>query len=226
MRIDILTLFPEYFDQTLRTSILGRAQTSSTVEFFVHNLRDWALDTHGTVDDTPYGGGPGMVLKVDVMKRALDDITTKSERKPYTVLLTPQGKRLEQSVCRALAVHERILLICGHYEGYDERIRDYVDAQISIGDYVLTGGEPAALVVIDAVVRLLPGVTGHQNSTLEESHSLTDESGQILLEYPQYTRPEEFEGKKVPNVLLSGNHQTIKNWRLNEAKKRTFDRPL
>lgn len=221
MRIDILTLFPDYFDQTLRSSILGRAQTSGAVEFFIHNLRDWAIDSHSTVDDTPYGGGPGMVLKVDVMKRAIDEITTRTEQKPYVILLTPQGKQLTQQLCHTLATHERILLICGHYEGFDERIRDYVDAQISIGPYVLTGGEPAALAVIDSVTRLLPGTTGHADSTAEESHSLTDETGKTLLEYPHYTRPEEFDGKKVPNILLSGHHAEIAKWRLDQAKKRT-----
>lgn len=226
MRIDILTLFPDYFDQTLRSSILGRAQTSGTIEFFIHNLRDWAFDNHGTVDDTPYGGGPGMVLKVDVMKQAIDDISDKTKQKPYIILLTPQGKRLDQPICRELARNQRILLICGHYEGFDERIRDYVDAQISIGDYVLTGGEPAALVVIDSVVRLLPGVTGHADSTTEESHSLSDETGKPLLEYPHYTRPEEFDGKRVPDVLLSGHHAEIKKWRLDQAKKRTEDGAL
>lgn len=221
MRIDILTLFPDYFAQTLTSSILGRAQTSGAVQFVIHNLRDWANDPHGTVDDTPYGGGAGMVLKVDVMKRAIDDITSKTEEKPYIVLLTPQGQPLSQPTCHVLSGHSRILIICGHYEGFDERIRDYVDAQISIGPYVLTGGEPAALVVIDSVVRLLPGVTGNDRSTKEESHSLTDELGNPLLEYPHYTRPEEFDGKKVPEILLSGHHAHISAWRLEEAKKRT-----
>lgn len=235
MRIDIITLFPSFFEVPLATSILGRAQKNAKAEYFLHNLRDFATDSYGTVDDTPYGGGPGMVLKVDVVKRALDHVieqdpssgisqTTASDKpkqKPYTILLTPQGKTLKQSVSQELSQKPWLIFICGHYEGFDERIRDYVDMQLSVGDYVLSGGEPAALVAIDSIVRLIPGVTGHSESTLEESFSLQDESGNLLLEYPHYTRPEEFEGKRVPDILLSGHHAQIHAWRLDQAKKRT-----
>jgi tRNA (guanine37-N1)-methyltransferase len=226
MRIDILTLFPEYFEVPIITSIIGRAQKSNLVKIRTHQLRDYATDRYGTVDDTPYGGGPGMVLKVDVVKRALDAIQAShhDNEKPLTILLTPQGDSLTQQMARSLSNHERIILICGHYEGFDERIRDYADLHISIGPYVLSGGEPAALVVVDSIVRLLPGATGHAESTHEESFSLLDESGSPLIEYPHYTRPEEFDSKKVPDILLSGNHAAIHAWRLEQAKKRTENR--
>lgn len=222
MHIDIITLFPDYFEVPLKTSIIGRAQQKELVTITCHNLRDFADDSYGTVDDTPYGGGPGMVLKVDVIKRAIDAVATQQpEQEPYTVLLTPQGQTLNQAVSHDLSKKNWLILICGHYEGFDERIRDYVDHQLSIGPYVLSGGEPAALVVTDSIVRLISGVTGHAESTVEESFSLTDESGVPLLEYPHYTRPEIFDGKKVPDILLSGNHAAIAKWRLEEAKKRT-----
>ncbi len=222
MRIDIITLFPEFFTVPLATSILGRAAKNDFVEYHCHNLRDSAADKHGTVDDTPYGGGPGMVLKVDIMKQALDRIkAARPDNNPYVILLTPQGQPLAQKTSRTLTDKPWLVFVCGHYEGFDERIRDYVDCQLSIGPYVLSGGEPAALVAIDSIVRLVPGVTGHSESTVEESFSLTDEAGNPLLEYPQYTRPEEFDGKRVPDVLLSGNHASIKAWRLEQAKKRT-----
>ncbi len=223
VRIDIITLFPDFFAVPLATSILGRAAKNSLVTYQCHNLRDSAPDAHGTVDDTPYGGGPGMVLKVDVMKRALDIVISQGPagQKPFIILLTPQGELLTQSTSRTLTDKPWLIFICGHYEGFDERIRDYADLQLSIGPYVLSGGEPAALVTIDSIVRLIPGVTGHADSTVEESFSLTDEQGNLLLEYPHYTRPEEFEGKRVPDVLTSGNHAEIAQWRLQEAKKRT-----
>jgi tRNA (guanine37-N1)-methyltransferase len=222
MRIDILSLFPEYFDVPLQTSIIGRAQKNNLVSFNFHNLRDWATDTHGTVDDTPYGGGPGMVIKVDIVKRALDAITRLDSGTPYVILLTPRGDRLSQSLSQNLAEHSWIILLCGHYEGFDERVNYYIDQEVSVGDYVLSGGEPAALVLIDSIVRLLPGVTGDPSSPHEESHSMTDETGQPLLEYPHYTRPEVFEGHRVPDILLSGNHQAIARWRLDQAKEKTF----
>ncbi len=221
MKIDIITLFPNYFEVALTTSIVGRAQKNGIYSITTHNLREFAADTYGTVDDTPYGGGPGMVLKVDVVKKALDHVRTQNQGEPYVILLTPQGQPLKQKLSQDLASKPWLILICGHYEGFDERIRDYVDAQISIGPYVLSGGEPAALVLIDSVVRLLPGATGHSDSPTEESFSLTDEQGRELLEYPHYTRPEEFEGKRVPEVLLSGHHAQIAKWRLEQAKKRT-----
>jgi tRNA (guanine37-N1)-methyltransferase len=222
MRIDIITLFPEYFDVPLATSIIGRAVKSELVTFHLHNLRHYAIDTYGTVDDTPYGGGPGMVLKVDVMKRALDGVRASNpDNPPYIILLTPQGKMLKQSVSQDLASKPWLVFICGHYEGFDERIRSYIDLELSIGPYVLSGGEPAALVTIDSVVRLIPGVTGHEESTIEESFSMQDSTGKPLIEYPHYTRPEEFEGKGVPDVLLSGHHAEIAKWRLAQAEERT-----
>ena len=225
MRIDIITLFPDYFEVPLATSIIGRAQKNNFVDIHTHQLRDFASDSHGTIDDTPYGGGPGMVLKVDVLKRAFDSVQSlgPTDLKPYVILLTPQGITLNQTTSGNLSNKEWLIFICGHYEGFDERIRDYVDLQLSIGPYVLSGGEPAALVAIDSIVRLIPGVTGHLESTHEESFSLTDETGKPLIEYPHYTRPEEFDGKKVPEILLSGNHAAIKSWRLEQAKKRTRD---
>lgn len=222
MRIDIITLFPDFFEKPLSTSIMGRAVTGGFVNFYYHNLRDFAFDAHGTVDDTPYGGGPGMVLKVDVMKRAIDHVTSQNtESKPYVVLLTPQGERLVQAKSHELKDKPWLIFICGHYEGFDERIRDFVDLELSVGDFVLSGGEPAALVAIDSIVRLIPGATGHKDSITEESHSLTDEQGNLLIEYPHYTRPEEFEGKKVPEILTSGHHAEIAKWRLIQAKERT-----
>ncbi len=224
MRVDIITLFPEYFAVPLATSILGRATASNRVIFGCHDLRASADDAHGTVDDTPYGGGPGMVLKVNVVKAALDRVIAQGEgeAKPFVVLLTPQGRQLNQAVSLELSQQSWLIVICGHYEGFDERIRRYVDGEISIGPYVLSGGEPAALVLADSVVRLLPGVTGHPASTLEESYTLADDRGRLLLEYPQYTRPEEFDGQSVPAVLLSGHHGEIARWRLEQAKKRTL----
>lgn len=226
MRIDIITLFPNFFDVPLATSILGRAVNKNIVEFHTHNLRDSATNSHGTVDDTPYGGGPGMVLKVDVMKRAINAVVTqaKTDAKPHIVLLTPQGTPLTQIVSHEMADYPWLIFICGHYEGFDERIRSYVDTELSIGPYVLSGGEPAALVAIDSIVRLLPGATGTAESTHEESFSLRDESGNLLLEYPHYTRPEEFDGQKVPDVLMSGHHADIAAWRLSEAKRKTHKR--
>lgn len=221
MRIDIVTLFPDYFGVPLQTSIIGRAQKNNLVSFHFHNLRDWATDTHGTVDDTPYGGGPGMVIKVDIVKRALDAIARLESGTPHVILLTPRGDRLSQTLSQGLTDQPWIVLVCGHYEGFDERINYYIDQEISVGDYVLSGGEPAALVVIDSVVRLLPGVTGDPASPHEESHSMTDETGRPLLEYPHYTRPEVFEGHRVPEILLSGNHQAIARWRLDQAKEKT-----
>ncbi len=225
MRIDVITLFPEYFSIPLASSIIGRAAQTGAVHFFVHNLRDSATNKHGTVDDTPYGGGPGMVLKVDIMKQAIDSVKHQGpqDEQPHIILLTPQGEQLVQLKSRDFSTYPWLIVICGHYEGFDERIRDYVNSQISVGPYVLSGGEPAALVVIDSIVRLLPGATGHADSTIEESFSLTDEAGNPLLEYPHYTRPEEFDNKKVPEILLSGNHAAITKWRLEQAKKRTLN---
>lgn len=223
MRIDVITLFPEYFEVPLRTSITGRAEKNGLVEFYFHQLRNAAADKHGTVDDTPYGGGPGMVLKIDVLKRALDNVIAQGPDgvTPHTILLCPQGDMLNQPLSQSLSTKPWLIFICGHYEGFDERIREYVDQEISVGPYVLSGGEPAALIVIDSVVRLIPGGTGHSESVVEESFSFTDEEGNPLIEYPHYTRPLEFDGKKVPDILLSGDHAKIAAWRLEQAKVRT-----
>lgn len=213
MRIDIITLFPEFFDVLRTHSIVGRAIGSGKVELVTHNLRDYATDKYKSVDDHPYGGGVGMVLKVDVMHRAIMDI--KKDNPGKVILLTPQGVIWKQDIALAHSKLANLILICGHYEGFDERIRDYVDLEISIGDYVLTGGEIPAMVLIDSIARLIPGVLGDDSSSQDESHN------EGLLEYPQYTRPVEYEGKKVPEILLSGNHPQIARWRQSEAIKRT-----
>lgn len=218
MKITILTLFPEMFKGILSESIIGRAQKNGLVDIEVVNLRDWGIGNHKTVDDTPYGGGAGMVLRVDVVAKALKDIKKKNP-KAITILLTPQGEKYDQKKARSLSgKKEGFILICGHYEGFDERVRDLVDEEISLGDYVLTGGEPAAAVIVDSVVRLLPGVLGKEESHEHESFE------NVTLEHPHYTRPEEFEGKKVPEVLLSGNHAEINKWRREEAIKKTKKR--
>lgn len=216
MRIDIITLFPEFFDVLRAHSIVGRAIGSGKVEVHAHNLRDYATDKYKSVDDHPYGGGVGMVLKVDVMHRAIMDI--KKDNPGKVILLTPQGVIWKQDLALEQSKLSNLILICGHYEGFDERIRDYVDLEISIGDYVLTGGEIPALALVDSIARLIPGVLGDDNSSHVESHS------EGLLEYPQYTRPVEYDGKRVPEILLSGNHPQIEKWRQDEAVKRTKER--
>ncbi len=213
MQIDILTLFPKMFESVLGESMLKRARNKGLVDIRAHNLRDWTDDSHRTADDKPFGGGPGMVMKVEPVWRALRDI--KGSR---VILLTPQGKRLEQAHVKRLAKYKRLVLICGHYEGVDERIRGLCDEEISVGDYILTCGEIPALALIDSVVRLIPGVLGASASLDSESF----EDG--LLEYPQYTRPAEFEGMKVPPVLLGGDHMKIDRWRSEESVKRTAKR--
>ena len=213
MKIDIITLFPRLFDSVFSQSLIFRAQKQKIASINIRNLRDWSTDKYKTVDDKPFGGGPGMVMKVDVLDRALQSLPA-----GYKILLTPQGKIFNQALAQKLSGKKHLIIICGHYEGYDERIRSLVDEEISIGDYVLTGGEIPAMVIIDSVVRLLPGVVGKEESLKEESFS----AGQ--LEYPQYTRPEEYQGKKVPSVLLSGNHAEIKKWREQQSKLRTSSR--
>lgn len=213
MRIDIITLFPEFFDGLKEHSIVGRAIGNGKVELHTHNLRQWAVDSYGTVDDHPYGGGPGMVLRFDVLLTALTEVKAKSKNSEMTkvILLTPQGQVYKQATALELSKIDNLILICGHYEGFDERIREYVDLEISIGDYVLTGGEIPAMILIDSIARLLPGVLGDDASSHDESHS------EGLLEYPQYTRPAEYDEKKVPEVLLSGNHPAIEKWRKEQA---------
>lgn len=218
MRIDVLTLFPEMFPGPLGYSITGRAFAQGLAELRLVNLRDFTDDRHRTADDAPYGGGAGMVMKPEPVFRALEAL--RAEPGPlHAVLLSPQGRRFTQAVARELAARPRLALVCGHYEGVDERIRiAAVDEEVSIGDYVLTGGEVAAMVVIDAVVRLLPGALGAEASLEEESFT----GG--LLEYPHYTRPAEFAGLEVPEVLRSGNHAAIRAWRRREALRRTLER--
>lgn len=220
MRIDIITLFPDFFEGFKTHSIVGRAIKSSKVELFIHNLREQAKDNYGSVDDHPYGGGPGMVLKVDVVVPAIESVRKLNPKAPV-LLMTPQGSKFVQAKATTLSKESGLIFVCGHYEGYDERIRDYVDQEISIGDYVLTGGELASMVITDSVARLLPGVLGDDMSSHDESHSPSASSGQVLLEYPQYTRPVDYEGKKVPEVLIGGNHKVIDEWRKEQAIERT-----
>jgi tRNA (guanine37-N1)-methyltransferase len=220
VRFDILTLFPGMFAGPFSDSIIRRAQDSGAASIHLWNFRDWATDRHRTVDDYPYGGGAGMVLKPEPIFACLDAVFAQAPRTAATrvVLMTPQGRLLTQQVVSVLAAVDRLVLICGHYEGFDERIRTLADDEISIGDYVLTGGELPAMVVVDAVIRHLPGVLGSSDSLDEESHSAG------LLEYPHYTRPPEFRGMRVPDVLLSGNHAEIAKWRHAESIQRTRQR--
>lgn len=218
MRFDILTLFPEMFLSPFQTSILGRAIERGLIEIRTINLRDFAQDKHRTVDDTPYGGGQGMVMKVEPIARAIEQVKAE-DPSTWAIYLTPDGKLLTQERVRELAFQSHLLLLCGRYEGVDERVRElFIDEEISIGDYVLTGGELAAMVLIDAVSRLRPGVLGSDRSAEEDSFS------QSLLEYPQYTRPPDFRGHRVPEVLLSGDHQAIARWRRKESLRRTWRR--
>ncbi|MEH6904998.1 MULTISPECIES: tRNA (guanosine(37)-N1)-methyltransferase TrmD [Neobacillus] len=218
MRIDILTLFPEMFSGVLGQSILQKAAEKSAVCYNVVNFREYADNKHSTVDDYPYGGGAGMVLKPQPIFDAVSDLKEKAiSKKPRVILLCPQGERYEQRKAEELAQEDHLIFICGHYEGYDERIREHVVTdEISIGDYVLTGGELGAMVVVDSVVRLLPEVLGNQESHLKDSFSTG------LLEHPHYTRPADFRGLKVPDVLISGNHKLIEEWRTKEALRRTL----
>jgi tRNA (guanine37-N1)-methyltransferase len=220
MQIDILCLFPEMFTSPLSQSIAKRAAERGLVNIVVHDIRDWAHDKHHTVDDYPYGGGPGMVLKPEPIFEAVETIRQSigADEIPI-ILLSPQGRPFSQSVAQELALHPHILLICGHYEGIDERVCEHLATdEISIGDYVLSGGELAALVVVDAVIRLIPGVLGSEESPGNDSHS------DGLLEYPQYTRPQTYRDWAVPSILLSGNHGEIAQWRRSQAIMRTANR--
>ena len=217
MLLQILTLFPEMFDGPFQHSIIKRAQERKLVEITLLNFREYAFDKRRMVDDTPCGGGSGMVLKPEPIYRCLQAAKT-GKPHPKVILMTPQGVPFQQGVARELAKEEHLIIICGHYEGFDERIRNWVDLELSIGDFVLTGGELAAMVVTDAVVRLIPGVLGSDESALQDSYSAG------LLDYPQYTRPVEFEGFTVPEILLSGHHANIEAWRHKEALLRTARR--
>lgn len=219
MRIDVLTLFPEVFEPFLRTSIVGRAVERNLVAVRCINIRDFAAGRHKSVDDRPFGGGPGMVLMCQPVFDAIESIEAEESENPLRVMMSPQGERLTQSTVVELASVPWIVLICGHYEGFDERIRVGLNArEISIGDYVLSGGEPAAMVLIDSVVRLLPGALGDETSPADESFSAG------LLEYPQYTRPREFRGMSVPEILISGDHAKIAAWRREQSQERTRER--
>lgn len=213
MRIDILTLFPEMFDGFLNTSIIKRARDNDLIDIKVHNFRDYSLDKHKRVDDYPYGGGAGMVLMCEPIFRAIDDIRTDDS---LVIMLTPSGKVFKQEVAIDLSKKKHLILLCGHYEGFDERIRTIVDMELSIGDYVLTGGEVPAMAITDAVTRLIPGVISNESL---DSESFNDG----LLDYPNYTKPAIFRGMKVPEVLLSGHHKNIDEYRQNERIKRTSD---
>lgn len=219
LRIDILTLFPELFQSVLGTSIPKRAAQKGLVEYHLTNIRDYATDAHKSVDDKPFGGGPGMVMMCPTVFDAVEAAEKQDPRPALRILLTPQGQRFDQSVAEHLAGQQRLLLISGHYEGFDERIIEGLrPMELSIGDYVLSGGELPALVVIDAIVRLLPGALGALDGAADET--FTDG----LLEYPQYTRPREFRGMGVPDVLLGGNHREIARWRAEQREQRTKER--
>lgn len=221
MRFDVLTLFPEIFEGYLGQSVLKLAVQHGLVEVHLHNIRDWATDKHKTVDDRPFGGGPGMVLRVDRVVPCVEAVRAKDSDPGHLVMLTPQGRRLTQTVVEELAGHRRLLLLCGRYEGFDERVRILVQPdEISIGDYVLNGGEVAAMVIIDSVIRMVPGVLGDDRSNRDDSFA----GPERLLEYPHYTRPRVYRGLEVPDVLLSGNHQQIAQWRQQQRVARTQQR--
>lgn len=219
IRFDVLTLFPEMFHGFLNSSIIKKAHEKGLVETSVINFRDFSTDKHRTVDDTPYGGGGGMVLKPEPLFEAVDHLLKDADTRPPVLLMSPQGQPFTQRKAEELARHSHLIIICGHYEGYDERIRQYLATdEISIGDYVLTGGELPAMVIIDSVTRLIPGVLGNETSAASDSFSTG------LLEYPQYTRPAEYRGYRVPDVLLSGHHLRIEKWRRQQALRRTWER--
>lgn len=214
MRIDLVSIFPDYF-APLNLSLVGKAISSGIVNLGVHDLRDWTHDRHRTVDDTPYGGGDGMVLKPEPMVAAIEAAKAANPG-ARVIAMTPGGRQFKQAVAAELAELPGLILLAGHYEGFDERIFDYVDDQLSIGDYVLTGGELPAMVVADAVIRLIPGVLGGEQSAHDESFSDPQ-----LLEYPHYTRPEEFRGVRIPEILQSGHHAEIAKWRAQQAQVKT-----
>lgn len=219
MRIDILTLFPEMCEAVLGESIIGRAREKGLVEINCTNIRDFSKDKHNRVDDAPYGGGMGMVMQTQPIYDCYESLCQKIGKKPRLIYMSPQGQVLTQTKVRELAKEENIVILCGHYEGVDERvIEEIVDEEISIGDYVLTGGELPALILADSISRMLPGVLANEEAFSEESHFSS------LLEYPQYTRPPEWMGRKVPDVLLSGHHGNIEKWRRQQSLKRTKER--
>ncbi|MDP2684604.1 MAG: tRNA (guanosine(37)-N1)-methyltransferase TrmD [bacterium] len=211
MQFNILTIFPKIFDSYFNESIIKRAQKKKKITIKIHNFRKFASDKHKSVDDKPYGGGPGMLLKIEPIYKCLKSI--KKIKKSRTILLTPKGKRFTQAKAKSLIKYDQLILVSGHYEGFDARIKKYVDEEISTGDYVLTGGEIPAMTIIDSVTRLLPGVLGDDQSSKDETFT----KHKKYIEYPQYTRPEKFKGQAVPKILLSGNHVDIQAWRDKKA---------
>lgn len=219
MKFHVLTLFPEMIEAGLNISIIGKAKNKEIIDFKAVNIRDYAKDKHRHVDDYPYGGGAGMVMQIAPILDAYNDICDRLNKKPRVIYMTPQGKVFNQNIAKELSKEEDLVLLCGHYEGIDERALELINAEcISIGDYVLTGGELPAMVMIDAISRMVPGVLSNKESADFESFE------DNLLEYPQYTRPEEFMGLRVPEILLSGHHKNIEAWRRKESIKRTFER--
>lgn len=220
MRFDVLTLFPELFDSYLTQSLLKKALDEKLVEVHRWNFREWATGKHKSVDDTPYGGGPGMLLSCQPIFDCVEAVQTRTEIPGQLVMLTPQGRKLDQKLVEELAAHQRLLLLCGRYEGFDDRIRQGLNPlEISAGDFICNGGEVPAMLIIDTVIRLVPGVLGDETSSRYESFA---EEG--LLEYPQFTRPREFRGMGVPEVLLNGNHEAIAQWRAETSRQRTLER--
>ena len=218
MRFDVLTLFPEMFSGYLGQSLLKKAIDRGVVDVQLHDMRRWAQGKHLKVDDRPFGGGPGMVLMVEPVVACVEAVQQMAAAPGHLVMLTPQGRRLDQRVVEELAEHERLVLLCGRYEGFDERVREILQPEeLSIGDFVLNGGEVGAMVVIDCVVRLIPGFMGDEESSIQDSFS----SGNRWLECPQYTRPREFRGRSVPDILLSGDHEAIARWRKEQSYLRT-----
>ncbi len=221
MRLDVLTLFPEMFSGYLSQSILNKSIERGLVEIHVHNMRDWSTDKHNKIDDRPFGGGPGMILMVEPVVNCVRDVQKMAPEPGTLILTTPQGQRLCQPMVEDLAIHQRFIVLCGRYEGFDQRVMDILQPmEVSIGDYILNGGEVASMVLIDSLVRMVPGVLGDELSNWDDSFS----RGNRMLEYPQYTRPREFEGHEVPDVLLGGNHGAIEGWRKEQSLEKTKQR--
>lgn len=218
MRFDILTLFPEMFSGYTGQSILNKSIERGLVEVHVHNMRDWAKGRHHKIDDTPYGGGPGMILMVEPVVNCVRDVQAMGDQPGTVIVTTPQGQRLNQPMVEELALNQRMILLCGRYEGFDQRVIDILQPlEISIGDYILNGGEVASMVLVDSLVRMVPGVLGDERSSWDDSFS----RGNRMLEYPQYTRPRDFEGHSVPEVLLGGNHGEVDRWRTAKSLENT-----
>ena len=221
LRFDVLTLFPEMFPGYLSQSILNKAIKRGLVEIHVHNMRDWASGRHNKIDDTPYGGGPGMVLMVEPVVSCVRDVQNMADEDGQVVLMSPQGQTLKQPLVEKMVENRRMIVLCGRYEGFDQRVIDILKpVELSVGDYILNGGEVASMVVIDSMVRMVPGVLGDEKSNVDDSFS----SGNRMLEHPQYTKPREFEGHAVPEILLSGNHPKIDQWRKQQSLEKTKQR--